>query len=118
MPYCHSCGAKLSDDAAFCSKCGTKVVGGNIGATSSADELRDAFTRMSEEIERAFGIAAREAQEALKTARNNIQRTVYKEPIACPNCGEKNPASASYCYKCGNKLSEQTAEPKKDKQPM
>jgi ribosomal protein L40E len=68
---------------------------------------------MSAELEKAFNIAAKEAQAAFQIARNNIQKTIYKEPIVCPNCGEKNPASATYCFKCGKSLSgAQTSKPK------
>ncbi|HTY75102.1 MAG TPA: zinc-ribbon domain-containing protein, partial [Candidatus Nanoarchaeia archaeon] len=99
MQYCHVCGAKLPDDAAFCPNCGTKVMDmsgktATGAATSPSDEMREAFTRMSLEMEKAFNIAARELQGAFETARNNIQKNVYKAPIVCSNCGEKNSPSA------------------------
>jgi uncharacterized membrane protein YvbJ len=29
---------------------------------------------------------------------------VYGELIECPNCGERNTADSTFCFKCGNKL--------------
>jgi predicted amidophosphoribosyltransferase len=117
MTYCHNCGEKLPKDALFCPKCGTKaatVAGASAGTPS--DEMREAFTRMSQEMEKAFSIAAKEVQEAFQTARTNIQKNLYKEPIICPNCGEKNLGNAVYCSKCGKPLPTAQAEkkPKKD----
>jgi ribosomal protein L40E len=109
MPYCHNCGEKLPDNAFFCPKCGTKTVTGvQSGASSPADDMRDALMRMSAEMEKAFTIAAKEVHEAFKQAKDNIQKTVVKESVICPNCGEKNPASATYCFKCGKKLGPET----------
>ncbi len=117
MVYCQSCGEKLPENAVFCPKCGTKTLeGAQANASSPSDEMREAFTRMSKEMEKAFNVAARELQEAFQIARTNIQRTINKEPIVCPNCGEKNPASATYCYKCGKSLSgAQAAKPEENK---
>lgn len=105
MAYCFNCGEKISENACFCPKCGTKALGG-VGATFAApsDELRDAFAKMSQELEKAFAMAAKEMQAAFQTARENIQKSLNKEPLACPNCGEKNPSSAIFCFKCGKKL--------------
>ncbi len=105
MAYCHNCGEKLPKDAGFCPKCGTKtVIAAAVGSTAASDETREAFTRMSQELEKAFNVAAKEIQEAFETARKNIQKSLYKEPLVCPNCGEKNPADSVYCFKCGKKL--------------
>ena len=119
MPYCHICGAKIPVDAAFCANCGTKVTGtsgttGTGAAGNPSDEMRDAFSRMSLEMEKAFTIAAKEVQAAFETARNNIQKNMYKAAIICPNCGEKNPSSAEYCFKCGKKLNAPSQEQNKD----
>jgi uncharacterized membrane protein YvbJ len=105
MAYCQNCGEKLSKDALYCPKCGTKAVqSGESTAPTASDEMREAFNKMSQEMEKAFNIAAKEIQEAFQTARANVQKSVYKEPITCPNCAEKNPSNAVYCFKCGNKL--------------
>jgi ribosomal protein L40E len=82
-----------------------------------SDELRNAFARMSEELEQAFNVASKEVQEAFQIARNNIERTVYRTPVVCANCGEKNPASAVYCSKCGQKLSVPVSGQKQETQP-
>ena len=74
------------------------------GTAPPSDEVRDAFNRMSVEMEKAFNIAAKEIHEAFQVARKNIQKSVYGEPVVCPNCGEKNPANAAYCFKCGKNL--------------
>jgi uncharacterized membrane protein YvbJ len=106
MTYCHNCGEKLPENALFCPKCGNKTVEGvKANASVPSDEMREAFNRMSVELEKAFNVAAKEVHEAFQVARNNIKRNINKEPIICPNCGEKNPASARYCFKCGRSLS-------------
>ena len=116
MAYCHSCGEKLSKDALFCPKCGTKTARGvDANAASPSDEVREAFNRMSQEMEKAFSIAAKEIQEAFQTAKSNIQKTLYKEPVVCANCGEKNSSSAVYCFKCGNKLGTQATKTEESK---
>jgi predicted amidophosphoribosyltransferase len=105
MAYCSNCGEKIPKDAYFCPKCGTKAVkGAETNVAAPSDELRDAFAKMSQELEKAFTIAAKEMHAAFQTARENIQKSLYKEPIVCPNCGEKNSSSAAFCFKCGKKL--------------
>ena len=106
MAYCHNCGEKIPENALFCPKCGTKTMEGvkaNIPAPS--DDIREAFNKLSLELEKAFNIAAKEVHEAFQVARNNIQKSIQKEVIVCPNCGEKNAANAAYCFKCGKSLS-------------
>ena len=105
MAYCSHCGKDLPEGALFCPNCGAKTLEGvKAKAASPSDEVREAFNKASVELEKAFNIAAKEIQEAFKTARGNIQKNFYKEPIVCPNCGEKNPSNAEYCVKCGTKL--------------
>src|SRR3972149_9539390 len=111
MAYCTNCGEKLPEDALFCPKCGARTAKGTkTNAASPSDEVKEAFNRMSQEMERAFNIAAKEIQEAFQTARSNIQKTLYKEPVVCPNCGEKNPSNSVYCFKCGKRLPQAEAE--------
>lgn len=113
MTYCSNCGEKLPKDAFFCPKCGTKAATvAGASATAPSDEMKEAFTRMSQEMEKAFNVAAKEIQEAFQTARSNIQKTLYKEPVICPNCGEKNLSSSEYCFKCGTRLAAKQAEKK------
>jgi ribosomal protein L40E len=103
--YCSKCGAKISDDALFCSRCGTRTIAGiKAGTSAPPDELHEALTRMSKDMEKAFNIAAKNIQEAFETARKNVQKTLIKEVIVCPKCSEKNSSNSSYCNKCGSKL--------------
>jgi uncharacterized membrane protein YvbJ len=105
MMYCSNCGEKLSEDDLFCPKCGTKTIKGvEEAAPTISDELKDTFTKMSQELEKAFSVAAKEINAAFKTASENIKKSLQKEPVACPNCGEKNPSDAIFCYKCGKRI--------------
>jgi len=105
MAYCSNCGEKLPMDANFCPKCGTKAVqGGEAKFSSQEDELREAFAKVGQELEKALALAAKEMQAAFQTAKENVQKSLNKEPLVCPNCGEKNPSGATFCHKCGKKL--------------
>ncbi len=105
MAYCSNCGEKLSEDALFCPKCGAKIIKGmEAGAPTVSDELKEAFTKMSQELEKAFSVAANEINAAFQTASENIKKSLQKEPVVCPNCGEKNPSDAVFCYNCGVKI--------------
>jgi rRNA maturation endonuclease Nob1 len=116
MAFCHKCGEQLPENALFCPKCGTKTAIGTANNTPSpADEMREAFIKISQEMEKAFNIAAREVQEAFQTARNNVQKTINKEPIICASCKEKNQANSAFCFKCGNKLNQQTSKQEDNK---
>lgn len=105
MAYCSNCGEKLSKDALFCPKCGTKAIKGEETASPTvSDELKVTFTKMSQELEKAFSVAAKEINAAFQTASENIKKSLQKEPVACPNCGEKNLSGAIFCYKCGKRI--------------
>ena len=69
-----------------------------------SEEMKEALTRMSIEFEKAFNVAAKQVQIAFKTAKENMQKAMYKEPLVCSDCGEKNPSNAAYCHKCGHGL--------------
>jgi len=106
--YCSNCGEKLSEDALFCPKCGTKTLkGAEENVPNPKDELKEAFAKMGQELDKAFSIAAREINAAFQTASENIQKSIKKEKIVCSSCGEKNPSNAVFCYQCGNKLKPQ-----------
>jgi len=105
MAYCSNCGEKISEDALFCPKCGTKTVKGvESNVTGPSDELKAAFAKMSRELEKAFSIAAKEINVAFQTASENIQKSLHKEQVVCSSCGEKNPNDAVFCYDCGKRL--------------
>ncbi len=106
MTYCNHCGEKVPEDAFYCPKCGTKTAAGvEAKGSTPSEEMREAFNKMSVELEKAFNVAAKEIQEAFQLARANIQKAVHKEPLVCSSCGEANQESATYCHKCGKKLS-------------
>ena len=105
MAYCSNCGEKLPKDACFCPKCGTKAIkGAEADAPVLSDELREAFNKMSQELEKAFAVASKEINAAFQTARENIKKSLQKELVICPSCGEKNPSDAVFCYRCGKKM--------------
>jgi ribosomal protein L40E len=95
MVYCSNCGAKLSEEAYFCPKCGVKTqIGVQAKAAYPSEELREAFTRAGLELEKAFTIAARETHAALKKATQNIQqKPTPQESKVCTVCETKNPSA-------------------------
>lgn len=87
MEYCPKCGNKMSDEDCFCSKCGTRTrQGAGAGVTAPAEELRDALSKMGQEMEKGFTVAARQVHDAFKTAGENVRRSTGRDPIICPNC--------------------------------
>ena len=108
MVYCSSCGAPVADDANFCPKCGTKTVRGNASNVKyPSGELEEAFYRVGTELERAFTIAAKETEAALKRARESVKEKPTEpqtSAIVCPNCKAQNIPSAIFCNSCGKKL--------------
>jgi uncharacterized membrane protein YvbJ len=105
MAYCSNCGEKLSKDALFCPKCGAKTIKGvETAAPTISDELKETVIKMSQELEKAFAVAAKEINVAFQTASESIKKSLQKELVACPSCGEKNPSSAVFCYNCGAKI--------------
>jgi ribosomal protein L40E len=59
---------------------------------------------MSQELEKAFAVAAKEMNAAFRTTSENLKKSLQKEPVVCPSCGEKNPSNAIFCYKCGKRI--------------
>jgi uncharacterized membrane protein YvbJ len=105
MLFCSRCGKKLSEDDYFCSGCGARTKKGlEAGAHAPADDLREAFSTMGQEMEKAFTTAAKEIQRAFKTAKENIRQSTTSEPIICSHCKQANSGEADFCIKCGEKL--------------
>ena len=105
MAYCNNCGEKLTKDAYFCPKCGTKTpLGTETNVPVSSEEIDQAFVKMSLELENAFAVASKEIRAAFQTASENIQKSMEKESVVCGKCSEINPGGSAYCYKCGQKI--------------
>ena len=104
--YCSNCGEKISDEANFCPKCGTKTPKGKAAnAAYPADELRDALHTVGIELEKALNMAARETQAAFQKVREDLKQKPAKQQIAfCPKCGSKNPYGAIFCCNCGGRI--------------
>jgi RNA polymerase subunit RPABC4/transcription elongation factor Spt4 len=109
MAYCTKCGEKIPDDAYFCPKCGTKTQKGvEANVAAPADELREAFTRVGIEMEKAFLVVAKEAHNAFQKAKENTQKPAQQQ-VSCKSCQTIMPSNAVYCPKCG---ATQTEQPK------
>jgi len=110
MVFCSKCGKELPENAYFCPTCGVRT-GKGVEAGVSLP-YRDMFSDMGKEMEKALAKAAEEtkkaldkAKEELDKAREDFRKAISQETISCSSCGEKNPANAKFCRKCGRKLS-------------
>jgi Zn finger protein HypA/HybF involved in hydrogenase expression len=104
MAYCTKCGEKISEEAYFCPKCGTKTQKGiEANVSNSADEMREAFQKLGAEMEKAFLLVAKEAHTAFQKAKDNVQKSTAPQQVTCSNCQAQIPSSAVYCPKCGTK---------------
>ena len=104
MSYCSRCGEKISDDAYFCSKCGTKTPKGKAAnAVYPTDQLTDAFYSVGLELEKALTTAARETHAAIQRAREDL-RPKPVQTVTCPKCTSKNTFGAVYCSSCGTRI--------------
>lgn len=105
MVFCTHCGQELPDDSNFCTKCGYRTKRAvEAGVSAPVEDWREAFSKMGVEMEKAFQIAAKEIQKALKTVREEAKEPKAKNTVTCKECGEKNLTDAVFCTKCGQKL--------------
>ena len=105
MVNCSNCGEKIADDVNFCPKCGLKTAKGRAAnVVYPSDELRDAFYSVGVELEKAFNIAARETHSAIQKAKENWQKAVQPETVACTNCRSKNSSGSVFCNSCGARI--------------
>jgi len=105
MVFCSNCGEKLPDDANFCTKCGFRTKHGvEAGVSVPAEDLREAFSKMGVELEKAFQTARNEIQKAVKNVREDYRDSRRGQSVTCESCGEKSPSTAVFCTKCGEKL--------------
>jgi len=107
MVYCMKCGKKIDDDAFFCPTCGARTkAGAAAGAGSPFDDVREAIAKAGKEMEKALAKAAKEMEDAIKSIHENAKEALKEKTTTCPSCKEANPSSASYCSKCGAKLTD------------
>jgi uncharacterized membrane protein YvbJ len=104
MVYCSNCGEKIVDDALFCPSCGTKTLKGTEKTVVSSEDIRKTFNKIEREFEKSLTAAAEEIRAAFKTAKNNVQKSTTQQTVNCPNCRQRNPEDAVYCFNCGQKL--------------
>ena len=105
MVFCSKCGEELPEEAYFCPKCGVRTKKGEEAGISTVwEEMKETLSKVGEEFEKALSLAASEMEKAFKTARDSIRESTKREPITCPQCGERNPDYARFCYKCGKRL--------------
>ena len=105
MVFCSNCGEKLPDDANFCTKCGFRTKHGvEAGVSVPTEDLREAFSKMGAELEKAFQTARNEIQKAVTNVREDYRDSRKGQSVTCESCGEKSPSNAVFCTKCGEKL--------------
>ena len=105
MVFCTQCGEELSENANFCPKCGNRTSKGKVANVPlPRGDWRDVFAEEGEELNKAFLVANKEIEKAFTMAKEEIRKATTRELVVCPNCGEKNAASALFCNKCGKKI--------------
>lgn len=88
--FCKNCGMTLSDGSAFCRHCGA--------ATASPPT--------SGKLKIQMGGASAAPQDKPREAPTASARRAY-----CPHCGAPNPANASFCVSCGQRLRDVSPAP-------
>lgn len=105
MAFCSMCGKELLEDANFCPNCGVKTLKGDtVGAPDPWNDLKVVFSRIGEEIDKAFTVAGKEMEKAFKFARDAIKEATNHETVTCSHCGRRNIGDAHFCYNCGVKF--------------
>jgi predicted amidophosphoribosyltransferase len=106
MTFCSRCGKQLVDDAHFCHNCGARTeIGIRKGVNyPPVEDLRDAFSKAGNEMDKAFTSAAQAVRDAFTNTGRTVKEACYGQTSVCPNCGDKNTPGASFCSKCGTKL--------------
>lgn len=108
--FCSHCGQEIPDNTNFCPKCGIRTI---IGAEANIpiprqrnweDDLESAAERIGEELEKAFTIAGRELENAVRRIKGEGEKTPAQESVSCASCGEQNQQGTNFCFKCGTKL--------------
>jgi uncharacterized membrane protein YvbJ len=95
--FCSQCGEGLPENAYFCLKCGSR--------TSKGVEAGVSYPwKWEKEVERTLSTVANELEKTFETVKESIRKSTTRDPIACPNCGEKNMHDARFCYTCGKDL--------------
>jgi uncharacterized membrane protein YvbJ len=98
MVYCSRCGDEVPETAMFCLKCGVM--------TSKGEEAGVSYPwNWEKELEKTISNVSTEIEKAFTSVRENVRRTIKKDPIDCLNCGETNRANSKFCYQCGKKMS-------------
>jgi ribosomal protein L40E len=110
MVFCSRCGKELPENAYFCPICGVRTEKGT--AVSAPLPYRDMLSDIGKDTEKTLAKALEETKKALDKAKEELDKvredfgkSISRESIACPSCGEKNPVHAKFCRKCGKKLS-------------
>jgi uncharacterized membrane protein YvbJ len=98
MVYCSRCGEEVAETALFCLQCGVM--------TSKGEETGVSYPwNWEKELEKTISNVSTEIEKAFTSVRENVRRTIKKDPIDCPHCGETNRPNSKFCYRCGKKTS-------------
>ena len=68
------------------------------------EELKEGLAAIGVEIEGVLSETGREIQRVFGEAREGIKKAAKRQTLICPNCGERNRSTASYCFGCGEKF--------------
>lgn len=111
---CQNCGAVISGDSDFCSKCGTRYVAPaakicpSCGAAIAQDDMfcKKCGTKYEPISSKSDGNNANESSvnaDAFGNSQNSSD-DISSDKIICPNCGETVRKGAKFCKKCGRAM--------------